>query len=198
MRIIIGVVLNLFWTKTGCDWNTICFCPNARLYAHHICHVVLWMDCNQVFVVFLFCLLLDHRICLLWDDDGRPYRQWTTRNHCCNFLLFSLQPLCRVHDSTTGRYLATNPWSRGFLFILFFKLIFAIFWPQKYFKFSKKINSIHNSKKQKLKIKNPPNFPQFFCQKSDENFALPMIQFTCTKLITCYVVLFTELCNFAG
>jgi hypothetical protein len=25
-----------------------------------------------------------------------------------------------------------------------------------------------------------------------------MIQFTCTKLITCYVVLFTELCNFAG
>jgi len=131
------------------------------------------MDCNQVFVVFLLCLLFDHRIRLLWDDDGRPYGQWTTRNHCCNFLLFCLQPLRRVHDSTTGRYLATNPWSRVFFFF------FEIFWPQKYFKFSnpQKIEiffkiTIVNFLKNLINF-NPPNFSQFFCQKSDENFHCP-------------------------
>jgi len=148
LLIIIGVVLNLFFgTKTGRDWNPLCFCPNARLYAHHICHVVLWMDSNQVFVVFLLCLLFDHRIRLLWDDDGHPYGQWTTRNHCCNFLLFCLQPLRRVHDSITSRYLATNPWSRAFFFFFFF--LVAIIWPQKYFKFSnpQKIANFYSNSK---------------------------------------------------
>ncbi len=149
--IIMGVVLNLvFGTKTGRDWNPLCFCPNARLYAHHICHVVLWMDSNQVFVVFLLCLLFDHRIRLLWDDDGRPYGQWTTRNHCCNFLLFCLQPLRRVHDSITGRYLATNPWSRVVFFFFFFwgnylaSKILQILQPPKNSNFLVKFTIVNN------------------------------------------------------